>query len=47
MYLIWSGWEGDYNGRQVIYIAKMKKPVDSTWQKSDDFKTRTRLGKIW
>ena len=26
MYLIWSGWEGDYNGRQVIYIAKMKNP---------------------
>ena len=26
MYLIWSGWEGDVNGQQNIYIAKMKNP---------------------
>jgi GH43 family beta-xylosidase len=26
LYLIWSGWEGDTNGRQDIYIAKMKNP---------------------
>ncbi len=26
LYMIWSGWEGDVNGRQNIYIAKMKNP---------------------
>jgi len=26
LYLIWSGWEGDNNGQQNIYIAKMKNP---------------------
>lgn len=26
MYMIWSGWEGDTNGQQNIYIAKMKNP---------------------
>lgn len=26
MYFIWSGWEGDLNGRQDIYIAKMSNP---------------------
>ena len=26
MYLIWSGWEGDVNGQQNIYLAKMKNP---------------------
>jgi GH43 family beta-xylosidase len=25
-YLIWSGWEGDVNGQQNIYVAKMKNP---------------------
>lgn len=25
-YLIWSGWEGNVNGRQDIYIARMKNP---------------------
>ena len=26
LYMIWSGWEGDTNGRQDIYIGKMKNP---------------------
>ncbi len=25
-YLVWSGWEGDENGRQDIYLCKMKNP---------------------
>lgn len=25
-YMIWSGWEGDINGQQNIYIAKLKNP---------------------
>lgn len=31
LYMIWSGWEGDKNGQQNIYIAKMKNPwtIDS------------------
>ncbi|RUT72512.1 glycosyl hydrolase family 43 [Flavobacterium cupreum] len=27
LYMIWSGWEGDTNGQQNIYIAKMKSPT--------------------
>jgi GH43 family beta-xylosidase len=26
MYLMWSGWEGDENGRQDIYLCKMSNP---------------------
>jgi len=26
LYMIWSGWEGDANGKQEIYIAKLKNP---------------------
>jgi len=26
MFMIWSGWEGDKNGQQDIYISKMKNP---------------------
>ena len=26
LFMIWSGWEGDTNGQQNIYIAKMKNP---------------------
>nr|WP_322624813.1 glycoside hydrolase family 43 protein [uncultured Flavobacterium sp.] len=26
LYMIWSGWEGNTNGQQNIYIAKMKNP---------------------
>ncbi|OYX86148.1 MAG: glycosyl hydrolase family 43 [Flavobacteriales bacterium 32-34-25] len=28
LYMIWSGWEGDTNGQQNIYIAKMKNPYE-------------------
>ena len=27
LYMIWSGWEGNTNGQQNIYIAKMKNPT--------------------
>ena len=27
LYMIWAGWEGDTNGQQNIYIAKMKNPT--------------------
>ena len=48
LYMIWSGWEGDTNGKQNIYIAKMKNPwtMDServmistpeyAWEKNGD-----------
>lgn len=48
LYLIWSGWQGDVNGQQNIYIAKMKNPwsVDDkrtlvsaptySWEKNGD-----------
>ena len=29
LYMIWSGWEGDVNGQQDIYMALMKKPLDN------------------
>ena len=28
LYMIWAGWEGDTNGQQNIYIAKMKNPCE-------------------
>ncbi len=27
LYMVWSGWEGDTNGQQDIYIARMKDPL--------------------
>lgn len=32
LYMVWSGWEGDENGQQNIYIARLKNPwtVEST-----------------
>jgi GH43 family beta-xylosidase len=26
LYMLWSGWEGDHNGQQNIYLAKMSNP---------------------
>ena len=28
LYMIWSGWEGNENGQQDIFIAKMKNPLE-------------------
>lgn len=48
LYFVWSGWEGDVNGRQNIYLARMKNPwtIDSprlklstpvyTWERNGD-----------
>lgn len=48
MYLVWSGWDGDTNGTQSIYIAQMKDPwtiegkrtristPEFTWEKVGD-----------
>lgn len=33
LYMIWSGWEGDKNGEQDIYIAEMKDPLTITGQR--------------
>ena len=30
LYMMWSGWEGNHNGQQNIYIAKMKNPWSIT-----------------
>ncbi len=51
LYIIWSGWEGDTNGQQNIYIAHMKNPLtidgprtrvstpQYTWEKVGDLST--------
>lgn len=33
LYLIWSGWEGDVNGEQSIYICRMKNPWTTEGQR--------------
>lgn len=33
LYLLWSGWEGDVNGQQDIYIAKMSNPWTVTGER--------------
>ncbi len=52
-YMIWSGWEGELNGEQDIYIAKMKNPwtiegkrtrisaPEFSWEKIGDLKGET------
>jgi len=51
LYMVWSGWEGDTNGKQEIYIARLKNPwtVESErvkisspaydWEKHGDLKS--------
>lgn len=52
LYMIWSGWEGDVNGAQNIYIAKMDNPwtisgkrtkisgSDFDWEKHGDLNSK-------
>jgi len=55
MYVIWSGWEGDVNGVQSIYIARLKNPwtIDGqrvrvstpeySWEKVGDLDAQNRI----
>jgi GH43 family beta-xylosidase len=33
LYMVWSGWEGDINGRQDIFIARMSNPLQVQTQR--------------
>ena len=45
LYLIWSGWKGDVNGEQDIYIAMMKNPWTTVGQAHTGFCPNLYLGK--
>lgn len=56
LYMIWSGWEGDENGTQSIYIARMKNPwtiagkraristPEYPWEKVGDIPPNLKVG---
>ncbi|NHM30991.1 family 43 glycosylhydrolase [Neobacillus terrae] len=35
-YFIWSGWEGNTNVKQNLYIARMSNPFDNQFRKEND-----------
>lgn len=59
MYLVWSGWEGDVNGQQNIYISKMRNPwtvenkrvlISSptyNWERSGDIKHGNSIEQVY
>jgi Predicted beta-xylosidase len=58
LYMVWSGWEGDENGQQNLYIARMKNPwtIESErvkisspeyeWEKHGDVKNEN-VGQVY